>query len=83
MRTSLCGPDVPAEDLPVKDVPAVEDVLDGDVPVEDIRTLCPFKDVPDMDVPGKDIISARGRPCADVLVEDICVRFYFCPFVQS
>ena len=38
-------------------------------------------DVPAEDVPGKDIMSARGCPCADILVEDICVRFYFCPFV--
>ncbi len=40
-------------------------------------------DVLDGDVPGKDIMSARGRHCADVPVEDICVRFYFCPFVHD
>ncbi len=67
-RTSPCGHKVPAEDVPIEDVP-----------VEDITSA--QRHVLAEDVPGKDIMSAQGRPCTDVLVEDICVRFYFCPFV--
>ncbi len=75
-RTSLCESDVPAEDVPV------EDVLGGNVHVEDIMSpSSPCVDVLDEDVLSGDIRSTQGRPQGDVLDGDICVCFYFCPFV--
>ncbi len=58
-------------------------VLDGDVPNEDIMST---QGRSGEDVLGGFILSPRrglGCSCTDVLIEDICVHFYFCPFIQG
>ena len=88
---SLCGHDVPAddvlvEDVPAEDVPAVEDVVSTQGhPSTDFMSLRGHYVLND----GAGMSSA-GTSCphrdvlnGDVLIGDIYVHFYFCPFVHN